>query len=143
MTFIGIHSGKFEAESDSYHLKKNIIKYNISHPVINDMNMEIWKQYQCYYWPTVFVIAPNRSIIRLYKEIVPPEDLEVFLEAAYDYYYDAINHDPLPIKLEKEKEQDEKDELIAKGIFFSEAKEKAIKSNLKFPHKIIYVSNQE
>ena len=143
VAFIGVHSGKFEAESDSYHLKKNILKYDIKHPVINDASMQIWSEYECYYWPTVFIIAPNRQIIKVYKETVPPKDLEIFLEAAYDYYYPDLNQDPLPIKLEVQKEKDEKKTQAAEGNFFSIEKEMAIKSNLRFPQKIQYVSKEE
>ena len=140
MAFIGVHSGKFEAESDSYHLKKNILKYDIKHPVINDVSMQIWSEYEWYFWPTVFIIAPNQKILKVYKEIVPPEDLEIFLEAAYDYYEEILNKNPLPIKLEWQKEIAEKENLASEEKFFSKEKELAIKSNLRFPHKIIYVS---
>ena len=104
VAFIGVHSGKFEAESNSFHLKKNIIKYDIKHPVINDSSMQVWSEYKWYYWPTVFVISPYRKILKRYDEIVDPKDLEIFLEAAYDYYYDSLNKEPLPIHLERHKE---------------------------------------
>lgn len=143
LAFIGVHSGKFEAESDSYHLKKNILKYDIKHPVINDVSMQLWSEYECYYWPTVFIIAPNRQVLKVYKELVPPEDLEVFLEAAYDYYHDVLDTTPLPITLERQKEMSEKERLAQEGNFFSKEKEAAIKSNLRFPHKILHVSKDE
>jgi hypothetical protein len=143
MAFIGVHSGKFEAESDSYHLKKNILKYDIKHPVINDVSMQLWSEYDCYYWPTVFIIAPNQKIIKVYKELVPPEDLEVFLEAAYDYYAASLSTTPLPIQLEVQKALDSLEKLKAGGSFFSKEKEYAIKSNLRFPHKLQFVGKEE
>lgn len=143
VAFIGVHSGKFDTESDSYHLKKNILKYSINHPVVSDDNLEVWSAYKCYYWPTVFIIVPNKRVIKIYHELVDPHDLEIMLEAAYDYYYDQLNHEPLPIKLERDKEISDRSASIQGGVFFSIARENAIKSNLRFPHKIEYVSKSD
>ena len=74
--------------------------------------MQVWAEYKCYYWPTVFVISPDRRILKRYDEIVNPTDLEVFLEAAYDYYSASLNKEPLPIKLESEKELSERANLL-------------------------------
>jgi hypothetical protein len=124
-------------------LKKNILKYDIKHPVINDASMQLWAEYECYYWPTVFIIAPNQKIIKVYNELVSPSDLEVFLDAAYDYYQPVLETTPLPIHLESDKERTERNTIASSGTFFSKEKEYAIKSNLRFPHKIKFVSKEE
>src|SRR5262245_9211998 len=45
LVVIGIHSAKFDNEKDSENIRKAILRYEISHPVVNDANMQIWQTY--------------------------------------------------------------------------------------------------
>src|SRR5919198_1688558 len=40
---IGVHSAKFNNEQEAENIKEAIGRYEISHPVIADRNMEIWQ----------------------------------------------------------------------------------------------------
>jgi thiol-disulfide isomerase/thioredoxin len=59
---IGVHSAKFENEKDSDHIRKAILRYEISHPVINDAEMKIWQAYDVHSWPTLYVIDPEGNL---------------------------------------------------------------------------------
>src|SRR5262249_4358224 len=56
---IGVHSAKFNNEKNSESIRKAILRYEISHPVVNDANMRIWRAYGVESWPTLFVIDPE------------------------------------------------------------------------------------
>jgi DNA-binding beta-propeller fold protein YncE len=56
---IGVHSAKFENEKDSESIRKAILRYEISHPVVNDGDMKIWQAYGANSWPTLILIDPE------------------------------------------------------------------------------------
>jgi thiol-disulfide isomerase/thioredoxin len=59
---IGVHSAKFDNEKDSDHIRKAILRYEISHPVVNDAEMKIWNAYDVHSWPTLYVIDPEGNL---------------------------------------------------------------------------------
>src|SRR5713226_7019358 len=56
---IGVHSAKFENERNTESIRKAILRYEISHPVVNDALMRIWRRYGVSSWPTLFLIDPE------------------------------------------------------------------------------------
>ena len=60
---IGVHSAKFEEESESKNIQQAISRYEIKHPVIVDEKMQIWNSYNVNGWPTIVVIDPLGNII--------------------------------------------------------------------------------
>jgi len=109
LVFIGIHSGKFEAEKDDVGIQKAIIKNSIKHPVVNDNQMKMWKAYGSKHWPTVIVINPNGDRIKMWDEIVPQKDLETYIEATLDFYNENIDWSEIKRKLEIESYLSSKD----------------------------------
>src|SRR5438067_2557191 len=51
LVVIGVHSAKFENEKNSESIRKAILRYEITHPVVNDANMKIWDTYGVQSWP--------------------------------------------------------------------------------------------
>ena len=43
LVVIGVHSAKFENEKNTESIRKAILRYEVSHPVVNDANMRIWR----------------------------------------------------------------------------------------------------
>jgi thiol-disulfide isomerase/thioredoxin len=63
LVVIGVHSAKFENEKESESIRKAILRYEITHPVVNDANMTIWKTYGVNSWPTLFLIDPEGNVV--------------------------------------------------------------------------------
>jgi thiol-disulfide isomerase/thioredoxin len=59
LVVIGVHSAKFDNEKDSAAIRKAILRYEISHPVVNDSEMKIWRKYHVHSWPTLILIDPE------------------------------------------------------------------------------------
>ncbi len=59
LVVIGVHSAKFENEKESEHIRKAVLRYEISHPVVNDSQMLIWRNYHVHSWPTLVLIDPE------------------------------------------------------------------------------------
>src|SRR5262249_5045125 len=45
LVVIGVHSPKFDNEKATENIRKAILRYEISHPVINDADRKIWLRY--------------------------------------------------------------------------------------------------
>src|SRR5262245_44698100 len=63
LVVIGVHSPKFENERESESIRKAILRYEVTHPVINDADLKLWQAYQVASWPTVFLIDPEGYVV--------------------------------------------------------------------------------
>jgi thiol-disulfide isomerase/thioredoxin len=63
LVVIGVHSAKFENEKVTENIRKAVLRYEISHPVVNDAEMKIWRNYEVNSWPTLYVIDPEGYIV--------------------------------------------------------------------------------
>lgn len=65
LVVVGVHSAKFDRESQSDAVRDSVVRYGITHPVVNDVNREIWNTYGANAWPTVALIDPlGRGVTR-------------------------------------------------------------------------------
>ncbi len=63
LVIVGVHSPKFDEEKDSEAVRKAILRYEISHPVVNDANQTIWNAYDAHSWPTLVLIDPEGNLV--------------------------------------------------------------------------------
>src|SRR5262249_5106943 len=62
LVIIGVHSPKFPNEKETESIRKAILRYEVSHPVVNDANTAIWRRYGVGSWPTLVLIDPEGNI---------------------------------------------------------------------------------
>ncbi|MEO6417869.1 MAG: redoxin family protein [Polyangiaceae bacterium] len=60
---VGVHSPKFDAESERERLRSIVQEYSIAHPVAVDGSMKVWNAWGVQSWPTVFVIDAHGRIV--------------------------------------------------------------------------------
>jgi thiol-disulfide isomerase/thioredoxin len=63
LVIIGVHSPKFEHEKDPDALRAAVERYGVDHPVLDDVDMEMWRQYAARAWPTLDVIDPEGYVV--------------------------------------------------------------------------------
>jgi DNA-binding beta-propeller fold protein YncE len=63
LVVIGVHSAKFDNEKQTQSIRKAILRYQITHPVVNDADMKIWNTYDVHSWPTLCLIDPEGNFI--------------------------------------------------------------------------------
>ena len=63
LAVVGVHSAKFTAEKDSENVRKAVLRLEIEHPVVNDQDFEIWKQYSVRAWPTLMFVDPQGKLM--------------------------------------------------------------------------------
>ncbi|MCW6160033.1 MAG: redoxin domain-containing protein [Candidatus Micrarchaeales archaeon] len=61
---IGVHSAKFANEQKAENIAEAVKRYEITHPVVVDEKMQIWKSYGINAWPTLVIIGPKGNIVR-------------------------------------------------------------------------------
>jgi thiol-disulfide isomerase/thioredoxin len=61
--FIGIHSAKFFNEKDRENIEQAVMRYEISHPVLVDNEMTVWKKFGVSGWPTIIIVDPNGTLV--------------------------------------------------------------------------------
>src|SRR6476659_5861220 len=50
LVVVGVHSAKFDAEKVTENIRKAVQRYGITHPVVNDADMKIWRRYDVNSW---------------------------------------------------------------------------------------------
>ena len=63
VVFIGVHSGKFFTEQEAKNVQSAILRYEISHPVVVDRQMQIWQGFGVQAWPTIIILDPNGNVV--------------------------------------------------------------------------------
>ncbi|HMC12532.1 MAG TPA: thioredoxin-like domain-containing protein, partial [Pirellulaceae bacterium] len=59
LVVIGVHSAKFANEKETENIRRAIMRYEISHPVINDSEMTLWRKFGVSSWPSLVLIDPE------------------------------------------------------------------------------------
>ncbi|PWA90389.1 haloacid dehalogenase-like hydrolase family protein [Artemisia annua] len=119
-TVVGVHSAKFDNEKDLEAIRNAVLRYGITHPVVNDGDMYMWRELGINSWPTFAIISPTGKLIAQLAGEGRRKDLDDFVEAALLFYgrRKLLDSTPVPLSLEKDNDP------------------RLSKSPLKFPGKL-------
>ncbi|KAL7588310.1 hypothetical protein Lser_V15G39866 [Lactuca serriola] len=119
-TVIGVHSAKFDNEKDLEAIRNAVLRYGITHPVVNDGDMYMWRELGISSWPTFAIIGPTGKLLAQLAGEGRRKDLDDLVEAALLYYgrRNLLVNTPIPLTLEKDNDP------------------RLLKSPLKFPGKL-------
>jgi thiol-disulfide isomerase/thioredoxin len=95
---IGVHSAKFNNEQAAENITEAIGRYEISHPVVVDRNMEIWQSYGVSGWPTIAVIDPKGNVVYMQSGEGQRENLDDVIAVLLDRHKEVLAKEPLAIK---------------------------------------------
>jgi DNA-binding beta-propeller fold protein YncE len=95
---IGVHSAKFNNEKEAENIHEAIGRYEISHPVIADRNMEIWQSYGVTGWPTIVVIDPKGNVVYQQSGEGQRENLDDVISVLLERNKEILAKEPLVIK---------------------------------------------
>ncbi len=100
LVVIGVHSAKFDAEKATDNIKEAVARYNVRHPVVNDVNFAIWQHYGVRAWPTLMFIDPEGKVIGRHEGEFSLSDLDRVIARMIDEYEeeDLLNFDLLPFQ---------------------------------------------
>lgn len=100
LVVIGIHSGKFDAESDPARVRDAVRRYGIEHPVVVDRDMGIWERYAVRSWPTLVVVNPKGTIAAVAPGEPDPDLLDHFVSELLDEARRENMLAPAPFRIE-------------------------------------------
>jgi thiol-disulfide isomerase/thioredoxin len=63
LVIIGVHSPKFEHEKSDHAVAAATERYGVAHPVFNDPELWLWRQYAVRAWPTLVLIDPDGYVV--------------------------------------------------------------------------------
>jgi thiol-disulfide isomerase/thioredoxin len=63
LTVIGVHSPKFPHEAEPAAVAAAVERYGVHHPVVNDPQLALWRQYAVRAWPTLVLIDPEGYVV--------------------------------------------------------------------------------
>jgi thiol-disulfide isomerase/thioredoxin len=63
LTVIGVHSPKFAHEAEHESVVAAVERYAVHHPVLDDPDLEMWKQYAVKAWPTLVLVDPEGYVV--------------------------------------------------------------------------------
>ena len=106
LVVIGVHSGKFTTEKGTDAIRQALLRYEIKHPVVNDKNFDIWREYGVSAWPTLVLIDPLGRIIGSHPGEGAFNAFDNSIQEATRFYEakGELKKGPMPLKLEEEKE---------------------------------------
>ncbi|UDQ99338.1 thioredoxin-like domain-containing protein [Lentisphaerota bacterium WC36G] len=116
---IGVHCGKFSSEKNSENIRQAILRYKLSHPVVNDENYRLWRIFNVHAWPTMVLLDQNGNFVNSYAGENNRKILDLAISSLLGYSdermkkiaemagdNDNVNSSklsPLPIALERNK----------------------------------------
>jgi thiol-disulfide isomerase/thioredoxin len=103
IAIIGVHTPKFKNEENIDTLRRIIVRYNIDHPVVNDVASLMGKMYGMRAWPTQYIIDPTGGVL---GKVVGENNYDLFdntIKTLLKQHATILNDTPLPIALEKDK----------------------------------------
>ncbi|KAI3944972.1 hypothetical protein MKW92_051069 [Papaver armeniacum] len=103
-TVVGVHSAKFDNEKDLEAIRNAVLRYDITHPVVNDGDMYLWRELGVSSWPTFAIVSPNGKLLAQIAGEGRRKDLDDLVEAALLFYgeKEILDSTPLPLTLEKD-----------------------------------------
>ncbi|RMF95294.1 MAG: hypothetical protein D6741_11860, partial [Planctomycetota bacterium] len=119
LVVIGVHSAKFTGEQETANIREAIQRYGIRHPVINDRDMRVWRQFHVSAWPTLILVDPAGRVVWARSGEQTFETLDALLRKAIPYYRRQGLLDERP-------------------VYFSHELERREETPLYFPGKVLY-----
>jgi thiol-disulfide isomerase/thioredoxin len=63
LVVVGVHSPKFAHETDHEAVANAVERYEVRHAVLDDPDLDLWRQYAVRAWPTLVVIDPEGYVV--------------------------------------------------------------------------------
>ncbi|KAM4032031.1 NHL repeat-containing protein 2 isoform 2-T2 [Anomaloglossus baeobatrachus] len=104
LVIIGVHSAKFPNERVLDNIKSAVLRYSISHPVVNDADATLWQELEVSCWPTLVLIGPRGNLLFSLVGEGHKENLFLFTSMALKFYKEKheITEDRIPRRLYKD-----------------------------------------
>jgi thiol-disulfide isomerase/thioredoxin len=102
LVVIGVHSAKFANESATDNIRQVILRYDIEHPVVNDLDFTTWRQWGAQAWPTTAVVDPAGNVVGVRSGEGVYESLQPVVASLVREFADDLDRSTVELRLESE-----------------------------------------
>ncbi|XP_053440315.1 NHL repeat-containing protein 2 isoform X1 [Nycticebus coucang] len=104
LLIVGVHSAKFPNEKVLDNIKSAVLRYNVTHPVVNDADASLWQELEVSCWPTLVILGPRGNMLFSLIGEGHKDKLFLYTSIALKYYQDRgqIKDSKIGIKLYKD-----------------------------------------
>jgi sugar lactone lactonase YvrE len=108
LVVIGVHSPKFAGEKDTAAVAHAVQRLAVGHPVVNDRDHRVWREYAVGCWPSLMLIGPRGKLIGLHEGEFALEDMDAAIAKLIEESDRAgiLDRKPLSFTAAREKEPD-------------------------------------
>ena len=92
---VGVHSAKFDNEKLSENIRNAIQRYNITHPVVNDVDITLWDSLGIECWPTLVIFSPSGRVLATIVGEGHYGDVRMLVANALQHYQHVLNTDDI------------------------------------------------
>jgi DNA-binding beta-propeller fold protein YncE len=99
---VGVHSGKYIAERDTARIREAALRLGVDHPIVNDRQFRVWREYTVRAWPTLVVVDPLGAILGTHAGEFSAEQLSMFIGRVIDAYDQTgdMDYEPRELRLD-------------------------------------------
>jgi thiol-disulfide isomerase/thioredoxin len=76
LVVIGVHSAKFPGEKETAAVEQAVRRLSVGHPVVNDRDRRVWREYAVSSWPTLMLIDPRGKLIGVHEGEFALEEMD-------------------------------------------------------------------
>jgi DNA-binding beta-propeller fold protein YncE len=102
LQIVSVHSPKFPTERESANLKQAVLRLRIEHPVVNDADFALWREYDARAWPSLYFIDPRGNIIGRHEGELPADQALQIIGPWIEEYRRHGLLDGRPLALQRE-----------------------------------------
>ena len=103
LVVVGVHSAKFANERKAENIRHILIRYDITHPVVNDADFTIWRAYGARAWPTQVLIDPEGYVVATASGEGKAEAFDQAIAAVAAFFDEKKQLDRRPLPLSPER----------------------------------------
>lgn len=105
VAFVGVHSAKFPNEGQLEQLRSAVARHHLEHAVVNDPDLELWRDLGVRAWPTLALVGPDGALLALLSGEGHREVVDAMIREALALYRSehpdvVLDSTPLPLRLE-------------------------------------------
>ena len=103
---IGVHSAKFDTERATENVRAAVNRYNVNHPVVNDVELQVMSAFAARAWPTLMFVDPEGKVIGRHEGEFQFEAMDRVLTAMVEEFDRAgvLDRAPVPFEYGSESE---------------------------------------
>ena len=108
LVVVGVHSSKFPSEKETANVRNAVLRYGIEHPVINDREFSLWRQYGVRSWPSLIFVDPTGKVMGKHEGEFEFDVFDRLLDGMHSELTDAglLEEAPLAFQLEAQRVPD-------------------------------------